>query len=352
MRAVIGVVTVWYAVAILFRVALVVAATRRDHRVRVSDADARAVPDEELPVYTVLVPAYREPEVIGSLLEHLAALEYPTDKLDVKLLLEDDDDETIAAARAALPGRTSSVVIVPAAAPRTKPKALQLRPAAGPRRAGHHLRRRGHPRAAAAAPGGRRAFAGSARRRLPAGRARLLQLRPEPASPAGSPSSTRSGSAVAARAGGAGACRSRSAAPPTTSARDVLREIGAWDPYNVTEDADLGMRLARLRLRRSACSTRSRSRRPTATSSTGSSSASRWYKGYLQTWLVHMRHPLAAARADWAGAGFFCLNVFVGGTPMIALLNPCSGPLTVVWFVARPAVTGDRVRRRRSTTSG
>ena len=26
---------------------------------------------------------------------------------------------------------------------------------------------------------------------------------------------------------------------------DVLRKVGGWDPFNVTEDADLGMRLAR-----------------------------------------------------------------------------------------------------------
>ena len=58
-----------------------------------------AVPDADLPVYTVLVPAYREPEVIGRLVTNLEHLEYPRSKLDIKFLLEADDEETIAALR-------------------------------------------------------------------------------------------------------------------------------------------------------------------------------------------------------------------------------------------------------------
>jgi cellulose synthase/poly-beta-1,6-N-acetylglucosamine synthase-like glycosyltransferase len=54
-----------------------------------------------LPVYTVLIPAFREPESIGQLLAAIDALEYPVDRLDVKLLLEGDDHETLGAARAA-----------------------------------------------------------------------------------------------------------------------------------------------------------------------------------------------------------------------------------------------------------
>lgn len=64
----------------------------------ISDAEARALPDEELPQYTILVPAYHEPEVVGDLIGSIAALEYPPDKLQVLLLLEADDEVTIAAA--------------------------------------------------------------------------------------------------------------------------------------------------------------------------------------------------------------------------------------------------------------
>src|SRR5262249_27628006 len=92
--------------------------------VTVSDARARSIPDADLPVYTVLVPAYRESEVMEKLLANLRAIEYPLDKLDVKLLLEADDDETIAAAVRDSLGGEVEIVLVPPGDPRTKPKAL------------------------------------------------------------------------------------------------------------------------------------------------------------------------------------------------------------------------------------
>jgi len=62
---------------------------------------------------------------------------------------------------------------------------------------------------------------------------------------------------------------------------------------------------------------------------------SRWYKGYLQTWLVHMRHPRILWRQLGPG-GFLGFNLFVGGTPLVAILNPVFWALTVLWFLARP----------------
>lgn len=91
---VVGVLVVLYAAATVHRLLLVRRAVVDDPTVLVTDADARAVPDHLLPVYTVLVPAYREPGVVGRLVGGLAALEYPADKLDIMLLLEQDDEDT------------------------------------------------------------------------------------------------------------------------------------------------------------------------------------------------------------------------------------------------------------------
>ena len=66
-----------------------------------TDEEARAIPDAHLPTYTILVPAYHEPEVVGDLISAMASLEYPQEKLQVLLLLEADDEVTIEAARAA-----------------------------------------------------------------------------------------------------------------------------------------------------------------------------------------------------------------------------------------------------------
>nr|MDT0525038.1 hypothetical protein [Streptomyces sp. DSM 41633] len=66
----------------------------------IPDDVARAIPDEDLPPYTILVPAYNEPEVVGDLIAAMDALEYPRDRLQVLLLLEADDQTTIDAAKA------------------------------------------------------------------------------------------------------------------------------------------------------------------------------------------------------------------------------------------------------------
>ena len=71
---------------------------------------------------------------------------------------------------------------------------------------------------------------------------------------------------------------------------DVLRELGAWDPFNVTEDADLGIRLHRRGYETAMIDSTTLEE---ANSELGNwiRQRSRWIKGYIQTWLVHMRHP-------------------------------------------------------------
>ena len=79
--------------------------------------------DPGLPKYTILVPLYREANVLQPLVKALSSLHYPPSKIEVMLLLEPDDRETLAALeRAALPGNFR-VLVAPDTGPRTKPKA-------------------------------------------------------------------------------------------------------------------------------------------------------------------------------------------------------------------------------------
>ena len=75
----------------------------------ISDEEARALDDHELPRYTILVPAYNEPEVVGDLIGSMAALEYPRDKLQVLLLLEADDEAAKTAAKPGLMAKLKSI---------------------------------------------------------------------------------------------------------------------------------------------------------------------------------------------------------------------------------------------------
>ncbi|HEV2560663.1 MAG TPA: glycosyltransferase [Rhizomicrobium sp.] len=101
---------------------------------------------------------------------------------------------------------------------------------------------------------------------------------------------------------------------------EALRAIHGWDPYNVTEDADLGIRLAQMGYR---VTTLDSTTFEEATNELGNwlRQRSRWLKGYMQTWLVHMRRPHGLLKN--AGIkGFLGFQLFIGGTILTTLLNP------------------------------
>lgn len=334
----VGVGTAMYTATLLYRLVLVRRGLRGSHLVQVSDAEARSIADEDLPVYSILVPAYREPEVIAKVIAAISVLEYPTDKLDVRLLLEADDEETIAAARLSITGAPFTIVLVPAAEPRTKPKACNfgLQSATGDLVTIYDAEDRPEP----------------------------LQLRRAVVALA------RLGdrfACVQARLGYFNATQKmitkwftieygtwfRFLLPGLVSVgapiplggtsnhfrTPLLRALQAWDPYNVTEDADLGIRLARLGYSVGVLDS--------VTEEEANSDfvnwikqRSRWYKGYLQTWLVHMRRPVAVHRElGWRGA--IGLHLFVLGTPLTALINPLFWALAVMWYARKPTAVAD-----------
>jgi cellulose synthase/poly-beta-1,6-N-acetylglucosamine synthase-like glycosyltransferase len=331
----IAVITLFYTAAIIDRVVLFIRSQRAGTVDVVSDEEARAVPDDELPIYTVLVPAYREPEVIGLLLGKLGLIDYPIDRLDVKILLEADDRETIDAVGDFDLGDHVEVVLVPPANPRTKPKALNygLSLAKGElltiydaedhpeslqlRRAVVALRRHGPEVACVQAKLSYRNVDQNLITRwftleyamwfsllLPG----LVSFR-APVPLGGTSNHFR---------------------------RHALEEMGAWDPHNVTEDADLGIRFERegFRVRILESTTLEEANSDFVN---WVKQRSRWYKGYLQTWIIHMRHPIQLFR-ELGAMGFLQFNLFIGATPGLAILNPIFWALTIVWFVAHPTL--------------
>jgi cellulose synthase/poly-beta-1,6-N-acetylglucosamine synthase-like glycosyltransferase len=333
MIAIVAVVTALYLAITINRLVLF-SRSRREHTMeRVTDEDARAVPDDDLPLYTVLVPAFREPEVIGSLLLHLDALEYPKDKLDIKLILESDDAVTIEAVTEANPGNHVEAVLVPPAGPRTKPKALNYA--------------------------------------IPHSQAELITI--YDAEDAPEPLQLRRAAVALGRADPETVCLqaqlsfanveqniitrwftleydmwfalllpglvSINAPLPLGGTsnhfrRDALQSLGAWDPFNVTEDADLGVRLARAGYR---CGVLESATLEEANSDfiNWVKQRSRWYKGYLQTALIHLRNPRLVLKQLGFG-GFTQLILFMLGTPLLAILNPIFWTLTVLWFLGSP----------------
>jgi cellulose synthase/poly-beta-1,6-N-acetylglucosamine synthase-like glycosyltransferase len=118
--------------------------------------------------------------------------------------------------------------------------------------------------------------------------------------------------------------------------RETLVRLGGWDSFNVTEDADLGIRLHRLGFRTGVLESTTLEE-ANSDYVNWTKQRSRWYKGYLQTWLVHMRHPRQLF-GQLGLKGFIGFNLFVGGTPFLAMLNPVFWALTAIWFLAKPPI--------------
>jgi len=293
--------------------------------------DAAPVPrtDRDLPLYTVLVPAYREANVIGDLIENLAALDYPEEKLEVLVLLEADDEETIAAARAACPPATVRLVVVPDAAPKTKPKACNvgLFLARGELLVIYDAEDRPEPDQLRKAVGAFR----EAGEKTVCVQARLRYWN------AGANLLTRMFGLEYGYWFGAmlpGLDRLGLPIPLGGTSNhfrvSALRDLGGWDPHNVTEDADLGLRAAVEGYRvgvidseteEEACS----EVRPWIRQRT------RWIKGYMQTALVHTRHPVKLVR-DVGVVNAMGFLLLIAGTPLTFLLAPLLWVGTATWY--------------------
>jgi cellulose synthase/poly-beta-1,6-N-acetylglucosamine synthase-like glycosyltransferase len=272
-----------------------------------------------LPVVSVMVALYRESDIAARLVERLGRLDYPRELLDICLVVEEEDQMTRKAlAGADLPG-WMRVVIVPGGKVKTKPRALNhgLSQCRGSiigvydaedmpdpqqiRNVVAHFAGAGpevaclqgaldfyNPKKNWLARAFTIEYAGWFRVILPGMEKLGMPL------PLG-------GTTLFFR-------------------RDILEKLGGWDAWNVTEDADLGMRLAR------------RGYRTEILASTTLEEAnchgfswvkqrSRWVKGYMMTWVTHMRAPVKLYR-ELGFKAFLGFQILLLGSLSQALLAP------------------------------
>jgi cellulose synthase/poly-beta-1,6-N-acetylglucosamine synthase-like glycosyltransferase len=254
------------------------------------------------PVYSVLVALHDERAMVPGLVAALSALQWPRSRLEVMLVCEGDDAGTIAAVEAAIAGRPNfSLVRVPPSLPRTKPKALNV---ALPLASGEFLviydaEDRPRPNQLEAAYS---RFAGSDERLA------CLQAPLVIRNGCNSWLSGHFALEYAALFRGFLPWLSADGLPLPLGGtsnhfrRAALEAVGAWDSHNVTEDADLGIRLYRAGYRVETIDV------PTFEDAPESwrvwrNQRTRWMKGWIQTWLVHMRDPVALWR-DLGAKGF------------------------------------------------
>jgi len=327
-----------------FRAALWLASRRH----RPAATGAADITDGSLPGYTLLVPLYREGKMLPGLIDAIGRLLYPADRLQVLLLIEEDDEETLGALeRLELPRELDIRAIeIPGGGPRTKPNALNfgLFHVSGEHCVVYDAEDRPEPdqllKAVAAFRSSspevvclqaRLAFWNAASSWITRfywadyvvqfewTLAGLVAMNLVP--PLGGTSNHFRTEAL------------REVALDSASLPFRAEYIGGWDPYNVTEDAELSGALTRRGYRVGLLD-----------STTWEESAAhlgvadrqrrRWLKGFAQTAFVYMRRPWQTSR-QMGVARFFFYILLMLGTPLTLLLSPFFWAATIVYFATR-----------------
>ena len=219
------------------------------------------------------------------------------------------------------------VLVVPDVGPTGKPRACNHGLAHAGALSGH-LRRRG-PARARPAPQVGAAFTEPPGTWSASRPSSTTSIGPTTCSPGGSRPSTRCGSTSSCPGCRPWTWLSRWAGPPTTSSPQRLPDLGGWNSFNVTEDADLGLRIY-LQGWKTAILETTTYEEATSRYRNWIRQRSRWVKGYMQTYLFHMRQPVGLAR-QMGAKSFTAFQLFFGAGTLCLLLNPLFWSLAL-WF--------------------
>ncbi len=327
--------SIFYGINIIVKMAIFLKGTKQDAKLDWEKLLAE-LDNASLPVYTILVPMYKEDKSIPKLLAAIEHIDYPAEKLDVKLIFETDDVETIRVAYALKPRHNFEIICVPESTLRTKPKACNyaLRFARG-----EYVT----------------IFDADDIPSILQLKKAIITFRLQP----------KDVVCLQARLGYYNMednMLTRFFALEYSILFDVLlygleglniplplggtsnhfslvklQELGEWDAYNVTEDADLGVRLAAYGFRTVMLDSHTLEEAPN-TIPAWIRQRSRWIKGYMQTWLVHMRHPLILYRKLGTSA-FWGFQFFIGFSSLSFLTAPILWLLALLWWILPEEIT-------------
>lgn len=300
-----------------------------------SREEIEAILDTDLPIYTILIPLYREEDVIGQIRKAMMAIDYPTDKLDIIITLEEYDYPTINAINSAQLPDYFKRLILPNVQPKTKPKALNIA----------FLKTKGEflviYDAEIIPEPDQLKKAVLAFRRYP--NVACFQSRLD---------HYNSHQNIITKLFNAEFSFYYDLFLPGLSAlgfplslsghsthfrKEVISRIGAWDPYNVAEDCDLGIRLQRMGFGVGVLNSLSQEE---ATSGLKSwiMQRTRWMKGFIQTSIVHLRHPLRFKNEIGGWGNFFAFLLTVPGTVLINVFNLLYWTLLLLWVTTHSSI--------------
>ncbi len=332
-RVVVAVLSMLYFIDAVFYLYIVSRSLTKQQEIDVTDEELNSIDESKLPMYTILCPLYKEAHVAPQFLDAISKMDWPLDKLDVMFLLEENDVETIETFNQMHLPYYARTVIVPDSQPKTKPKACNygLTFAKGEYLVIFDAEDIPEPQQL------KKVYVGF--QKVPKS-VKCLQAKL---------SYYNSRYNLLTRFFTAeyalwfdmtlpGLQSLNSALPLGGTSNhfktENLLELKGWDPFNVTEDADLGVRLFQKGYRTAVINSNTYEE-ATSVNKNWLRQRSRWLKGYMQTYLVHMRNIIPFIKTKGIIHNLiFQLNV--GGKILFVLLNPIMWIITLLYFVAYP----------------
>lgn len=287
----------------------------------------------EWPSYTILCPLYKEAAIVPQFVRAIKSLDYPEDRLQILFLTEENDSATRAALDAMRLPTNFTILTVPKGTPQTKPRACNfgLMQAKGQFIVIFDAEDKPEPY------------------QLKKAVLTFANYGPEVACVQAKLNYYNTNQNLLTRWFTAeystwfdimlpGLQRTGFSLPLGGTSNhfrtDVLCALGGWDAFNVTEDCDLGLRISQYNLKTAVLDSTTYEE-ATSRVKIWLFQRSRWIKGYLQTYLVHMRHPLQMLRRGQIRK-FFSLQLIVGVWTVVLLINPFMWALTLLYIIFRP----------------
>ncbi len=333
LRVLLAIVNILFLGNILFKTIVSIHGVAKTGPVDISESELSSLDPRTLPVYTILLPLYREPrKVIEQLVASIRSLDYPQEKLDVLFLIEEDDVETLKACKETHPPYNVRFILIPRGIPKTKPRACNF--------------------GLAFARGEFLTIYDAEdipeKDQLKKAVVAFSKLPKEYICLQAALNFYNTSQNLLTRLFTLeysfwfdyllpGLFRLRLPIPLGGTSNhfrtEALRALGGWDPFNVTEDADLGLRAHYRGFRVGVL--------PSTTYEEANSrlrnwirQRSRWLKGYLETFLVHTRRPFHVLRTS-GFRGCLTLLLFIGGTPLGYAASPILWGLFFAWLGTR-----------------
>lgn len=329
-----AILTFYYIAQILFDLFLAYRSLARPKELEVTTAEIKTYGDN-WPVYTVLCPLYHEEEILPQFIKAMQKLDYPVDKLQIILLLEEDDTAAIKAVKKMKLAKHFQVEVVPESLPKTKPKALNygLKKATGEYVVVYDAEDIPEPKQlkrTAVSFQNVDADVACIQSKLDYYNARQNVL-------------TRVFTAEYALwfdlvLPGLQSIKAPIPLGGTSNHFQVelLKELGGWDAFNVTEDADLGIRLAKQGFRTVIINSftyeeaNSRYRN-------WFNQRRRWIKGYMQTYFVHTRRS-RDFKSTLRKPNSLLFQMVVGGKIALMFINPIFLLLAILYYGLRASI--------------